>query len=244
MKFSHYLALIAVVTFASEANCITLSKDPKSKEKDDVKDKELPKKKVKDDEKEDTKDEKKPKKKEKDDDKKDEKKKDDKEDKEEPKEDGKKKKDDKDEKDGEEEEKEHHTKPLKTDDYDTDKMPKKSTQNTDKDWATYKEKHNEGKKGVIDGSKDPCSKREQKNFYGAGTCKEDWECMGSRTCMYETGKKLGFCTGPSSCPQKDDPSENGTVKFEDQKDGVTVVNPSENFSYKTIPFAKCENCKK
>ena len=73
MKFSHYLALIALVGFASETNCITLYKDPK-----------------KDDDEEEHKDKK------------------------------------KDDKDDEEEAKEVHTKPIKTEDYASDKLPNKN----------------------------------------------------------------------------------------------------------------------
>ena len=215
MKFSHYLALVALVSFGSEINGITLSKN-------DTKDAKVLEKPPKDDDKEE---------------------KDHKKDKDEK--DGKGKKEHKEE---DEEEKDSHTRPLKTEDYDSDKLPKKSMKNSDKDWATYKEKHNEGKKGVIDGTKDPCSKREVNNFYGAGTCKEDFECMGSRTCMFEPGKKLGYCTGPSSCPEKDDPDSkwNGPKDTDHEgrtPDGVVEFRPSEGLNYKNIPFNKCKDCK-
>ena len=72
--------------------------------------------------------------------------------------------------------------------------------------------------------------------------------MGSRTCMFEPGKRLGFCTGPSNCDEKDDPQANGTKGFNDgtgrRYDGHVEFIPSEGMNYKNVIYEHCNDCKK
>ena len=83
-----------------------------------------------------------------------------------------------------------------------------------------------------------CMINEMNNWYGSQRCVEGFECQGARDCERGT-KKLGWCTGDSSCPNMgplDYHDEDGNIKWNLGKKGT--------WDQKTLKESTIENYEK